>query len=318
MSDSGSRDERLQRRPGHPPRWLNAFLFATTLVTTFFAGAMFLSADSLAGQAANGLAFMAALMGILVAHEMGHYAMARRNRVDASLPLFIPVPPFLVPIGTLGALILMRDRIRSRDALMEVGAAGPLAGMAVALPVLLVGLSRCPVGPIPEGGFMEGQSLLYVAAKALVVGPIPEGHDIYVDRSPLAWAGWLGLLVTMINLMPIGQLDGGHIAYALLGPRQRAATRVMLGALFGLGVAVMGWHGSSAWHAGLRGEALATRALVGFNWVFWGVLLLLLRRRILEHPPTDDDRLSPVHRAVGWACLALFALLFMPYIMRPT
>ncbi|MFO8074285.1 MAG: site-2 protease family protein [Polyangia bacterium] len=314
-------EERSAARPakkrGHPPRWVNALLLAATLVTTFFGGALFLSARSWSGAVSNGLQFMAALMGILICHEAGHYIMARRNRVDASLPFFIPVPPFLVPIGTLGALILMRDRIRSRNALMDVGAAGPLAGIAVALPVLLVGLARCPVGPIPEGGWMEGQSLLYMAAKWAAVGPIPEGQDVYLDRSPLAWAGWLGLLVTMINLMPIGQLDGGHISYALLGERHRHASRAFHAALFLMGAGVMGYFGLGAWREGLRGEALVAEALVGLNWIFWGGLLWLLKKRMMRHPPTDDEHLSPGRRATGYLCLALFALTFMPYIMRP-
>jgi membrane-associated protease RseP (regulator of RpoE activity) len=300
----------------HPPRWLNLVLFLTTLLSTFLAGALFFHAESLAEQARNGLAFMAALMGILVCHEAGHWFMARRNGVDASWPFFIPMPP-IFPVGTFGALILMRGRIRSRAALLEVGAAGPLAGMAVALPVLLIGLQTCPVGPLPEGGFMEGQSLLYLAAKRLAAGPIPEGHDVYIDRSPLVWAGWLGMLVTMINLLPIGQLDGGHVAYALFGERHRLVSRLFLGGLFVLGASVMLHFGLEAWRAGLRGEELLSRALVGFNWIFWGGLLLLLRRRVLSHPPTDDDHLPAGHRVAGWLCVLLFALTFMPYVMRP-
>ncbi len=299
-----------------PRPWLNLVLFLSTLLSTFLAGALFFHAKSLAEQAWNGLLFMAALMGILVCHEAGHYVMARRNRVDASLPFFIPMPP-IFPVGTFGALIFMRGRIRSRAALMEVGAAGPLCGMAVALPVLLVGLADCPVGPLPRGGFLEGQSLLYMAAKWAVAGPIPPGHDVYVDRSPLVWAGWLGMLVTMINLLPIGQLDGGHVAFALLGERHGLISRLFLGGLFALGAAVMLWYGIGAWRAGLAGEEFVSRAMVGFNWIFWGGLLLLLRRRMLSHPPTDDDHLPVAHRAAGWLCVLVFVLTFMPYVMRP-
>lgn len=298
------------------PRWLNLVLFLCTLLSTFLAGALFFHADSLAHQGRNGLTFMAALMGILVCHEAGHYVMARRNGVDVSLPFFIPLPP-LFPMGTLGALILMRSRIRSRAALMEVGAAGPLCGMAVALPVLMIGLATCKVGPLPEGGFMEGQSLLYLAAKRLAVGPIPPGYDVYIDHSPLTWAGWLGMLVTMINLLPIGQLDGGHVAYALAGERHRTISRLFLGGLFALGAGVMLHYGLEARRAGLEGEELLSRSMVGFNWIFWGGLLLLLRRRVLTHPPTDDRRLPVRHRVAGWSCILLFAVTFMPYIMRP-
>jgi membrane-associated protease RseP (regulator of RpoE activity) len=300
----------------HPPRWLNLVLFLSTLLSTFLAGALFFHAETLWEQARNGLVFMAALMGILVCHEAGHYVMARRNRVEASLPFFVPMPP-IFPVGTFGALIFMRGRIRSRAALLEVGAAGPLCGMAVALPVLLVGLNTCPVGPVPQGGFMEGQSLLYLAAKWLAAGPIPPGHDVYVDRSPLVWAGWLGMLVTMINLLPIGQLDGGHVAYALFGERHRLLSRLFLGGLFALGAVVMLHYGLGAWRAGLHGEELVARAMVGFNWIFWGGLLVLLRRRVLGHPPTDDQHLPAKHRAAGWLCILLFAVTFMPYLMRP-
>jgi membrane-associated protease RseP (regulator of RpoE activity) len=300
--------------------WLNVFLFAATLVSVFMAGSLFLYAETWNLALLNGLQFMAALMGILACHEAGHFFMARRNRVDASLPYFIPLPPFISMFGTMGAVIVMRGRIRSRDALMEVGAAGPIAGMIVALPVLLVGLARCPVGPIPEGGWIEGQSILYILAKWIVVGPIPAGHDIYVDQSPLAWAGWIGLLVTMLNLIPIGQLDGGHVFYAMWGKLHVRASRLFHGALFALGAGVMihgAWAASSA---GLAGTEFWLAVMPGISWMVLGCLLLVLGRLSktgLRHPPTDDETLSPGRRALGFVCLAIFVLTFMPVLMRP-
>ena len=258
---AGSGEERPRRRG--LPRWFNWFLFATTLFTTWGAGTLYFPERTWGGSFLNGLIYMASLMGILVCHEMGHYAMARRNRVAASLPYFIPVPSKLAPIGTMGAVILMRGRIRSRNALMEVGAAGPLAGMAVAIPVVLIGLYLSPVEPIPEAGFAEGSSILYAALKMIAVGPIPEGRDVILH--PMAWAGWIGLLVTMINLLPIGQLDGGHVAYALWGEAHGRISRLFHKGLFLFGIAAMAASAATAWGDGLRGEALWASAMAGSN-----------------------------------------------------
>ena len=143
-------------------------------------------------------------------------AEARYHRVAASLPYFIPLP---AGWGTLGAVIAMRDRIRSRNALFDIGASGPLAGLVIALPALAWGLVHSPVKPMLLSGYQqEGQSLLYLAMKRVLLGPIPEGYDVQLH--PTAAAGWFGLLVTMVNLLPWGQLDGGHIAFSLFGERQ--------------------------------------------------------------------------------------------------
>jgi membrane-associated protease RseP (regulator of RpoE activity) len=297
---------------------LNVALFVITIVTVFMAGAVFLPAKTLWGMACNGLEFTAALMGILVCHEAGHYIAARRRGIETSLPYFIPLPPFLSIFGTLGAVILMRGRIRSRNALIEVGAAGPLAGMAVAVPLLFIGLADCPVGPIPSEGFMEGQSLLYLLAKHVVLGPIPPGYDVYIDHSPLAWAGWIGMLVTMLNLLPIGQLDGGHVFYALFDDLHAGASEWFLRGLFALGAAVVVALGMGAWSQGLRGDDLLYAALPGVQWLFLGGVLLIVRwRKGFVHPPTDGGELSPVHAAVGVLTLLLFVVTFMPIVMRP-
>jgi membrane-associated protease RseP (regulator of RpoE activity) len=255
-------------------------------------------------------------MAILLTHEMGHYLMARRNRVSASLPYFIPMPIML--FGTLGAVIVMKGRIRSRNALMEVGAAGPLAGLAVALPLIAIGLSRSEVGPIPESAIIEGQSLLYMFLKWLVVGPIPEGQDVMLH--PMAWAGWIGLLVTMLNLLPIGQLDGGHIFYALFGEVHLKISKLFLGGVFALGAGVTGYSFWEAQTLGLEGDAYLSHVLTGMNWVVLGALLLVAFGRKggrgFRHPPTEENELSLGHRIVGYACLALFVLCFMPVPLR--
>jgi len=328
MSDAQAANSPTTRGSGS--LFIHIFLFVMTLFSTWFVGAGGLSAAQLgvlafldseaarlfAEAAKNGLLYMGSIMSILLCHEMGHYIMARRNRVQASLPYFIPMP-FLL-FGTFGAVIVMKGRIRSRDALMEVGAAGPLAGMAVALPVLIIGLSLSPVTPIPEDALIEGQSIIYMLLKRIVVGPIPDGMDVMLH--PMAWAGWIGLLVTMLNLLPIGQLDGGHVFYALFGKAHEKVSRLFLVGLFGLGLAVMAYSTATAMQQGLSGEAFWGHVLTGMNWVVLGLMLTIVfgrkKGRGLSHPPTDNDTLSPGRRALGIACLILFVLCFMPVPIR--
>ena len=292
---------------------VNAGLFLATLASTWLAGAMGETYDE---AISNGLIYMGAVMAILLSHEMGHYIMARRNQVDASLPYFIPFPLSL--FGTLGAVIVMRGRIRSRDALMEVGAAGPLAGMIVAIPILMIGLHLSPITPISEAGMMEGKSILYVFLKWLVVGHIPEGEDVLLH--PMAWAGWIGFLVTMLNLLPIGQLDGGHIFYALFDKAHGRVSRLFLLGIFLLGLGVMATSAMDAYSRDLSGEAFWAQVFTGLNWVVLGSLMLLVfgrkKGRGFDHPPTDDNTLSPRHRIVGIICIILFVVTFMPVPLR--
>ena len=321
-----------QPLPPIPPKtlFIHLFLFAMTLLSTWFVGAGGFALAELwyagmlgakvdayfSSMAIDGLYYMSAIMAILLSHEMGHYIMARKNRVNASLPYFIPMP-FLL-FGTLGAVILMKGRIRSRNALMEVGAMGPLAGMAVALPILIVGLSLSEVGPIPEQALIEGQSLLYIALKRIVVGEIPTGQDVMLH--PMAWAGWIGLLVTMLNLLPIGQLDGGHVFYALFGDAHQKVSRGFLAALFLLGLGIMAYSAVDAEQLNLEGDAYWSHVMVGMNWLVLGFLLLFVFGRKngkgLRHPPTDDDHLSSAHKIMGVICLVVFVLSFMPVPIR--
>jgi membrane-associated protease RseP (regulator of RpoE activity) len=166
--------------------------------------------------------YTAALMGILLAHEFGHYIAARLHRVEASLPYFIPLP-FLSPFGTMGAVIRMRSAIPTRRALLDIGAAGPLAGLALALPLYAWGVGHSEVHRMDgsEGDFVElGGSLLTRLLDFGFAPPVPDGYDVLL--SPVAFAGWVGMFVTMINLLPAGQLDAGHVAYSLFGARQNA------------------------------------------------------------------------------------------------
>lgn len=263
----------------------------------------------------SGWVFAVPLMAILLAHEFGHYVAGRLHGVDISPPYFIPIPAFL--LGTMGAVIRMRGAIRTRDALLDVGAAGPLAGMAVAIPVLVYGIHTSPVLPLPaEGGYIvEGRSILYLALMYALKGPIPDGHDIFL--TPTALAGWAGLLVTMINMLPVGQLDGGHIAYALWGPKQDVRSERLRRVLPLLGVVVGLAYVVPSWLGGTRGFQLLYDGLAGVQWVVWAAVLWLMTRAAgPKHPPTGPEPLSPRRRWVAIGTLVMFALLFMPSWVR--
>jgi membrane-associated protease RseP (regulator of RpoE activity) len=273
----------------------NVLLFVLTVASVYLTG---------------GLAFMLCLLAILLAHEFGHYFAARYHRVPASLPYFIPLP-FLSPFGTAGAVISMRGAIRSRNALLDIGASGPLAGMVVALPVLAWGLAHSEVNTMAPPYIQEGQSLLYLFMKWLIWGPIPTGQD--VSLHPVAFAGWAGLFVTMINLLPFGQLDGGHIAYALVGERQNRIAPWMRWALLPLFL----YNVVSFSAPMLLGTAERDWWSVFNNslfWLFWFGILGLLSRFSggSDHPPCERGELSPWRRGVAWFSLLLFVVLFMP------
>jgi membrane-associated protease RseP (regulator of RpoE activity) len=290
---------------------LPALLFVLTLLSTFWTGARFAgvlprSLDELW----LGWTYAVPLMAILLCHELGHYFAARLHGVPASLPYFLPLPE-LSPFGTLGAVITMPERIRSRNALLDIGAAGPIAGLVVALPVLVLGLGLSSVRAHATGSYIqEGQSLLYALLKRMVLGPIPDGQDVFLH--PTAFAGWVGLFITMINLIPWGQLDGGHIAYALFGRLQNRAAPFVLAAVLALFVFNLFRFVAPV----LSGaSALPLDAAVGNSlfWLIWFVFLSLMRRFTGRgHPPFEPGLLSPRRRVVAAACLALFVLLCMP------
>jgi membrane-associated protease RseP (regulator of RpoE activity) len=319
-----SAEDAQHENGGFPPLRVNVFLFLATFLTVFLAGAIhrqsfdgkpFESSAELWRAAidprflASGWTFAVPLLAILVAHEFGHYFAALYHRVPASLPYFIPLP-LLSPFGTMGAVIAMPGRIRSRNALLDIGAAGPLAGLVVAIPVIAWGLLQSPVGPLPKEYTQEGQSLFYLAMKRLVLGPIPDGSD--VSLSPTAFAGWAGILVTMINLLPFGQLDGGHIAYALFGPIQNRLAvwfRRSLLVLFVYNLFVFLLPVLRKTSRLDVGEAVMNSSF----WLVWYVFLWLLASLSgREHPPFEPGPLSPGRRAVAWLCLFVFVALFMP------
>ncbi len=259
-------------------------LFALTFLTTLVAGTFLAGATPLKNPADLLLGFMFSipLLSIRGVHEMGHYAAARRHGVAVTPPYFIPAPSF---IGTFGAFIKIKSPVPHRNALLDIGAAGPIAGAVVAVPVLLVGLSLSSVRPASGlVGIPLGESLLFRAATYAVIGSVPQGVDVVLH--PVAFAGWIGLLVTALNLLPSGQLDGGHIAYALFGARYAKVARAVPFLLLPMGLL---WGG----------------------WVIWAVMLFFLGTR---HPAPvfEDIPLTRGRRIVGIVSGALFLLCFTP------
>ena len=313
--------------PAEPRR--NVVLFSLTCITMLLAGLGFVgapmfdalrTAPSLVLRFFAGIPFAATLLAVLVVHEFGHYFAARYHGASVSLPYFVPAPPPIlgyllfglpigVPFGTLGAIILMRSPARDRNSLFDIAAAGPLAGLAVAFPAIVVGLGWSSVVPTPPEGYSGfGDSLLTWGLAYLRFGPIPPGHMLFTH--PMVDAAWAGLLVTALNLIPVGQLDGGRIVYALFGRRHRAVGRATVMALLGLGVAAFFWtlHTPGADMALALGSSL--------NWFMWAGLISLLVG--LHHSPPLDD-LSPLswgRRAIGIACLILLVLMLPPFLFQ--
>jgi membrane-associated protease RseP (regulator of RpoE activity) len=301
---------------------LNVVLFLTTLATTTARGAYLQHGELTAFPLQDGLSFSLPLMAILLCHEMGHYVAARIHRVPASLPYFVPLPPQL-GFGTMGALIL-QSRTSDRRKLIDIGAAGPLAGLVVAIPILAYGLHLSPVGPT-AGGLQEGNSLLYAVLKRLVCGMWLPDRGIDVNLHPMAFAGWAGLLVTMLNLIPISQLDGGHVAIAFFGNAYGRISQLLRHLLLPLAVAVtaavyvttardvaragLDWPSWSIW---------LTAGLAGMHWLVWYVMLGVLRRLSggIDHPPVDDRPLPRSRTVLFGAVVVSFILIFMPVPMK--
>jgi membrane-associated protease RseP (regulator of RpoE activity) len=266
----------------------------------------------------DGLAFSATLMSILLVHELGHYIAARRHGVEVSLPYFIPLPP-QVSLGTLGAVIKMRKPISDPDKLFDVGAAGPIAGLVVALPMLVIGLSMSEVKPPEMPNVFEGNSLLYAGIKLVMFGRWLPYDGLDVDLHPMAFAAWVGLLVTFINLIPIGQLDGGHVARAVFGADHDRISRRLHLALPVIGVLSGATMFALAHVAGRDVLGSLRYSLYGaLPWLIWGAMLLGMHRMSGGyHPPTVDRPLSRGRRRVAVGLLIVFFLIFMPVPMRP-
>jgi len=279
---------------------LHIVLFFSTFLSTLAAGALQNGVDLLEhpGAIVSGFPFAGTLMTILLFHEFGHYFATRRHHTLATLPYFIPAPPIPpLVIGTFGAFIKMKSPIMTRSALIDIGAAGPIAGFLVSVIACIVGLTLSPVISLDQvdGVFSLGDSLLFTFLSWIIVGPLAPNTDILLH--PVAFAGWIGLFITALNLIPIGQLDGGHILYALFGKWHDHISSVLVGVLAALGVA------SFLWDFGWPG------------WGAWAVLMLILGT---DHPPVlvPEERLDPVRRRVGVFSLFVFVVTFIPTPIR--
>jgi membrane-associated protease RseP (regulator of RpoE activity) len=271
--------------------WINLLLFIATILSTLYVGAAYELGDPDAAlrSLGSGWKFGLSIMLILGAHELGHYFAARYHNVPVSLPFFIPMPTIRSPFGTLGAFIRLKEPVKNRRALLDVGVAGPLAGMVFALPILWYGLSTSQIGPPPDGGYyLEGNSILYALSKIAVLGRFLPADGIDVSLNQFAWAGWVGLLVTGLNLIPVGQLDGGHVAYVLFGKKAR---QLFWPVIFSLGLLVV-----------FTGT---------FMWAVW-IMLLTIFGRVHAEPLDDVTPLDGRRRWIAIFTLVLFVLVFVP------
>ncbi len=291
----------LRALPGVPSKetgraWVNVVLFFATLLSVSFVGAANEGGNPLSHPEDLwlGVPFAATLLSILTVHELSHYFVGRRYGSPVSLPYFIPLPVSV--LGTMGAVITQKAPMRSRKALFDIGAAGPLGGLVLALPLLIFGLMLSEVGPLPAGTpyLMEGNSVLYYLVKWLIFGqPLPAG-GLDVMLHPVAFAAWAGLMVTALNLFPVGQLDGGHVAYALWGHTAWKISRVFVWLMLGWGI-LLNFTGQDS----------------GWTWVIWGTLGMMMGTK---HPlPLNDlTPLDPARRLVGWGMVVLFLLILIP------
>jgi len=251
--------------------WINILLFILTVISTWLTG---------------GPGYSIAIMLILLGHELGHYFMSQRHGIRATLPYFLPFP--LSPFGTFGAVIRMESTVSSRKALFDTGAAGPLTSFCLSIPAIIIGLKLSEVIPasqLKEGTLRLADPLLFSLIQRLVIGEVPETHDIILH--PIGYAGWVGLFVTALNLLPIGQLDGGHIAYALFGRKSRI--------IFLVAIAVMAF------------------ITVFYNpgWLFLVILFIIFGFR---HPAPMDDftPLDGKRKLLGMIAFIIFILSFTP------
>ncbi|MEO0126601.1 MAG: site-2 protease family protein [candidate division WOR-3 bacterium] len=271
-----------------PKIWLNVLLFVATIFTTLLAGSFNSGGNPLTNfsDIFLGIPFSFSLMAILTCHELGHYFISRRYGLVTSLPYFIPVPFHF--LGTFGAIIRMKSIVPSRKALLRIGMAGPLSGFFVALIASIIGIMLSEVKQAPATGtyLRLGDSLLFFVLGRIFHPSIPEGMDIFLH--PMAFAGWIGFLVTSMNLMPIGQLDGGHIAYSVLLKNQKKLYLPLIIALIGFGIL---WQG----------------------WIIWGLLAFILARR----EPLIQDALTPLSKKEKIYALIALIVLILTFIPQP-
>lgn len=283
--------------------WLNIILFIATLFSTFFVGITwslsFKYADVFSQSPqidlnvkifedpqiiSLSIVYAIVLIGILLGHELGHFLACQYYKIDATLPYFIPAPTL---IGTLGAFIKIKSPITRKQQLFDIGIAGPLVGFILSVPTLIYGLSLSRAVPaIPrEESLIFGEPLILKIIGSMIFKNIPPDFDVILH--PVAFAGWVGIFVTALNLFPIGQLDGGHISYALLGPKSRNLAKLFLGIFIFMGI---------------------------FFWIGWFIWVFIIFLMGLRHPRVVDEEtpLSPRRKFLGFVIFIIFILSFIP------
>lgn len=283
--------------------WLNIILFIATLFSTFFVGITwslsFKYADVFSQSPqidlnvkifedpqiiSLSIVYAIVLIGILLGHELGHFLACQYYKIDATLPYFIPAPTL---IGTLGAFIKIKSPITRKQQLFDIGIAGPLVGFILSVPTLIYGLSLSRAVPaIPrEGSLIFGEPLILKIVGSMIFKNIPPDFDVILH--PVAFAGWVGIFVTALNLFPIGQLDGGHISYALLGPKSRNLAKLFLGIFIFMAI---------------------------FFWIGWFIWVFIIFLMGLRHPRVIDEEtpLSPRRKFLGFVVFIIFILSFIP------
>jgi Zn-dependent protease len=303
----------VKPKPSNP--LINLGLAIVTIVSVLFSGAMLACGcfPQTLGEWLGGLPMMLGMMGILMAHEFGHYFAARFHRVAVTLPYFIPLP-VVSPVGTLGAFIQLRSPFKTKKQLFDIGVAGPLGGLILAVPLTFWGVLTSPVQAIERqaGSVLEGNSIFYLWVKywahdqllpsfdqyadlsfwqeflLLLAGIVPAGEGIDILINPIAFAAWFGLFVTAMNLLPVGQLDGGHVIYSILGERSR-------------------WLGM-----GLVGLMVVAGIFWWTGWLVWALLIFFIIGT--GHPPPLNDLvdLDPGRKVLAYVMIFLFVVLFMP------
>lgn len=310
-------------------RPINIILFLSTILTTIFCGTMLFETVPM------GVLFSFTIMSILLIHEMGHYTKARKHDLDVTLPYFLPVP---FSIGTLGAFIKMRQTAPNRNVLMDVGASGPLYGFVISIIAVAIGMYIAPVletKSVIWGGVSLGDSALYAIMAYLIKG----SPSAYLELNPILFAGWLGLFLTMLNLLPTGQLDGGHVVYAMFGKSKHyhqgmpiffklliiwgiistLCYQVVTWLFFGLFIAYMSSSGDYRKDSVMRLIILFSFLTSMFTNSFHfmvgaGIVALFLLRKAGIHPPLDNEMidLTTGNRIIGWVCSMIFILTFTP------
>jgi membrane-associated protease RseP (regulator of RpoE activity) len=308
-----------------PPEfpWLQLLLFIATILSTLYAGSMwYYIPDPLSNPLSllQAWPFAAAVIGVLAVHELGHYVVSKYYHVDATLPYFIPMPTF---IGTLGALIRIRGRIPTRTALFDIGIAGPIAGLLATIAITAIGLSLDPIS-VPTwvdsstpGVFTVefGYPILFKLIAILVGSPGTENvfevlmgttkigySDPTMAFNPVVFGGWVGMFVTFLNLLPVGQLDGGHILRGLLGQRAATVSALIPGFLFGL-AAFLYYFGEKFFTANVSSAVSM--------WLFWGILTLFLAQSGYARP-IKDEPLDLKRKALGISIFLIGFLCFTP------